>query len=191
VELLPAASSPSPGARLSPEERRWLHDKYERLAAEEGQLAASRTSYYAAIASVLVTGMVVATAYFRTDPLVLAGVVSFLAALGVVISFVWVVLLHRTNDAQTLWREAAARLEELAPPLEGELPGTVRLRSRRTLTVNLLRPYGTHRTRFSPGEDIGWMDRIPPGRFTEFLPLAFLVLWLAVLAYAWTLYFLS
>lgn len=184
-----SAAAPDPPP-LTPEERRWLHDKYERLAAEEGQLAAGRTSYFAAIASVLVTGMVVGTAYFRGDPLVLAGIASFLSAIGIVISFVWAVLLHRTNDAQSLWREAAARIEEAEPPLEGNLPGTITLRSHRTLSVNLLRPYQAHRTRFSAGEGIGWMDRVAPGRLTESLPLVFLILWVVVLVYAWTRYLL-
>ena len=49
------ASAPT----LTYDDRRWLHDKYERLAAEEGQLSSVRTSYYAAIGTVLITGLVV------------------------------------------------------------------------------------------------------------------------------------
>lgn len=180
---------PAPSAGpLSPEERRWLHDKYERLAAEEGQLAAGRTSYFAAIASVLFTGMVVATAYFSNRPEVLALVVTFLSVVGILISFVWVVLLHRTNDAQLLWREAAARLEEVAPPLMGELEGAITLRSGRALKVNLLTPYHAHRARFARKDEIGWMDRIQPGRISEFLPVAFLIIWAAVTVIVWVWY---
>ena len=78
-------------------ELRWLHDKYEPLAAEEGQLTASRTSYFAAIGTVLVTGLVVAIADLLSQPWVLAAVVTFLAALGLLISAVWAVRLHRTH----------------------------------------------------------------------------------------------
>ena len=59
--------------------------------------------------------MVVAVAYFGSRPDELALVATFLAALGILFSFVWAILLHRTNDALALWREAAARLEELQP----------------------------------------------------------------------------
>jgi dipeptide/tripeptide permease len=173
---------------LSPEQRRWLHDKYERLAAEEGQLAAGRTSYYAAIGSVLVTGVVVAIADLSSQRFVLAAVATFLAAIGIFISFVWAVLLHRTNDAQALWREAAEKLEETEPPLEGELLAPVSLRSRETLTVNLLRPYQVHEERFARGGAIAWMDRVRPSRLTEALPVAFLAIWIAVLVFAWSWY---
>ncbi len=180
------ATTPS----LTPEERRWLHDKYERLAAEEGQLAAGRTSYFAAIGSVLVTGMVVAIAYFGSRPDELALVATFLASLGILFSFVWAILLHRTNDALALWREAAARLEELQPPFDASLEASITLRSGATIRVDLLRPYGAHRYRFSRSEMIGWTDRLNPSRLTEFLPLAFLSIWIAVLVYAWTWYLL-
>lgn len=178
----PPTASP---AVLTPEERRWLHDKYERLAGDEGQLAAGRTSYFAAIASVLVTGVVVAVAYFSGRPLVLAVVATFLASIGIVFSFVWAVLLHRTNDAQTLWREAAWRLEESQPPLQGELSAPITLRSRETLVANLLRPYETHRERFARSKSIGWMDRVSPGKMTEVLPITFMTIWVVVLVYAW------
>ena len=49
-------AGPRKSGPLSESELRWLHDKYERLASEEGQLTASRTSYFAAIGTVLVTG---------------------------------------------------------------------------------------------------------------------------------------
>ena len=176
----------SPPTVLTPEQRKWLHDKYERLAAEEGQLAASRTSYYAAIGSVLITGVVVAIADLSNQRLVLAAVATFLAAIGILISFVWAVLLHRTNDAQSLWREAAERLEVAEPPLVGDLPAPITLRSGETLTGNLLRPYQMHHERFDKERRISWMDRVDPGRLTEVLPIAFLVIWIAVVAFAWS-----
>lgn len=183
------APDPTPlPAVLSPEQRRWLHDKYERLGAEEGQLAAGRTSYFAAIGSVLVTGVVVAIADLSSQRFVLAAVATFLAAIGIFISFVWAVLLHRTNDAQALWREAAEKLEETEPPLEGELLAPISLRSRATLTVNLLRPYQVHAERFARGGAIAWMDRVRPSRLTEALPVAFLGVWIAALLFAWTWY---
>ena len=99
--------------------RRWLHDKFERLAAEEGQLSTGRAAYYAAIGTVLITGLLVVLADLLGEPSLLVVAVTFLAGLGILISLVWAVLLHRTNDAQNLWREAARLLERDHPPIEG------------------------------------------------------------------------
>ncbi len=189
VASTPLAPSAAPGPHvLTPDERKWLHDKYERLAAEEGQLATARTSYYAAIGTVLVTATVVAIADLSNDRPVLAGVATFLAALGILISFVWAVLLHRTNDAQALWREGAERLERLDPPIDGDLPIPVTLRSGQTIQVNLLRPYETHRERFGTSHAISWMDRVDPAPLTEVLPVAFLVIWISAMVFVWAWY---
>jgi hypothetical protein len=177
-----------PAVVLDPEDRKWLHDKYERLAAEEGQLATARTSYYAAIGTVLVTAAVVAIADLSSDRLVLAGIATFLAGLGILISFVWAVLLHRTNDAQALWREIAEDLEEVDPPLSGVLNVPVTLRSGQTIPVNLLRPYQTHKERFRKDPRISWMDRVQPAPLTEVLPVAFLVIWVSALVFVWFWY---
>lgn len=176
---------------LSIEDRRWLHDKFERLAAEEGQLAAGRTSYFAAIGTVLITAMVVAVADLSGNPLELALFISFLSILGVLITFVWAVLLHRTNDAQSLWRESNLRLEQLSPPVEGAVPVPITLRSGDAISVNLLRPYETHAARFSSSRSVSWMDRVNPERLTEILPVTFLVVWSAalILVWAWFLLF--
>ncbi len=185
------STTPDPSqspAVLSAEERKWLHDKYERLAAEESQLALGRTSYYAAVGSVLITGVVIAIADLSSQRFVLATIATYLAALGLLISFVWAVLLHRTNDAMALWREAARRLEDQTPPLDGELPGGVTLRSKEVVSVNLLRPYTVHDRRFARSREISWMDRINPSRLTEVLPIAFLALWTVVLVFAWAWY---
>ncbi len=181
----PPEPSASPTV-LSPEDRKWLHDKYERLAAEEGQLALARTSYYAAIGSVLITGVVIAIADLSGQRFVLATIATYLAALGLLISFVWAVLLHRTNDALALWREAALRLEQSEPPLPGTIVGGVTLRSKEVVSVNLLTPYLVHERRFARGREISWMDRIDPIRLTEVLPVAFIALWTVVLIFAWT-----
>ncbi len=166
--------------RLTEAERQWLHDKYERLAAEESALAANRTTYYAAVGTVLITGLVVSLNYFANERFVLLAVAAGFAGLGLLISSVWAVLLHRTNDAQAMWREAARQLEQTQPPLEGQLPGAITLRTQERLPVNLLRPYEMHDARFARGAS--WMDRLNPSRLTEILPLAFLLLWSAVLA---------
>ncbi len=184
----PPKSGTSSSSSIGHEDRRWLHDKYERLAAEEGQLAASRTSYYAAIGTVLITGLLVAAADLLGDPAVLVTIVSLLALLGILISLVWAVLLHRTNDAQNLWREAALRLEEGIPPLEGEFQAPVTLRSGATLQVDLGRPFQSHNQRFSPTNHISWMDRVDPSRLMEILPVTFLLLWGAVFALIWLWY---
>jgi len=174
-----------PHATLTSEERRWLHDKYERLAGEEGQLASTRTSYYAAIGTVLITGLLLVIADLLNEPLILAPTVSFLAALGILISVVWAVLLHRTNDAQNLWREAALRLELHEPPISGEWRAPITLRTGATIRPNLLRPFETHRERFSPTNPISWLDRVNPSSLAEILPVSFIGIWVVVLATVW------
>ena len=171
---------------LPPDEARWLHDKYERLAAGESELISSRTTYYAAIGTVLLTGLLIAISNLLLHPFLLAVVVTFLAAMGVLISLVWVILLHRTVGAQNLWREAALRLEESSPPIPGTLLGPVTLRSGHSVTVNLLRPYEVHRDRFADKAADSWMDRMDPASLTEILPVTFLVAWLGILVVIWT-----
>ena len=175
-------------AELSADDRRWLHDKFERLAAEEAQLAAGRTSYFAAIATVLITAVVVAVADLSGNHLELTLFITFLSSLGVLITFVWAVLLHRTNDAQSLWRQSNLQLEQLAPPLEGSIPVPIVLRSGETLSVNLLRPYEIHSARFSRSRMVSWMDRVNPERLTESLPLTFFGIWCAALVLVWVWY---
>ncbi len=126
---------------LSPDERRWLHDKFERLAAEESQLASLRTTYYAAIGTVLITGLVVAIADLLSQTRLLVSIATFLSLLGILISAVWIVLLHRTNDAKNMWREAACQLEREQSPLEGQWVAPITLRSNETLPLNLLQPF--------------------------------------------------
>ncbi len=183
----PKGVSEPPGAAptLTQDDRRWLHDKYERLAAEEGQLSSVRTSYYAAIGTVLITGLVVVIADLMNQPSLLAVVVTFLSVLGILISVVWAVLLHRTNDAQNLWREAALRLEQSEPPVDGTWSVPITLRSGASLNLNLLRPFEAHAERFSRARSISWMDRVNPSSLTEILPLTFFALWVAVLAIVW------
>jgi hypothetical protein len=181
-----AAEGAGPRDTLSdPGVRRWLHDKYERLAAEEGELAASRTAYFAAIGTILITGLVVALADFLAEPKVLVLTTTFLAGLGILVSLVWAVLLHRTLDAQGLWREAAEQLELLTPPVEGSLPAVVTLRSGDRLSIDLLRPFQAHARRFSSDRAVSWMDRLRPGALTEVLPVVFVGLWSAVLIAVW------
>lgn len=176
------------GPELSHDDRRWLHDKYERLAAEEGQLLSLRTSYYAAIGTVLITGLVVAIGDLNNNPRFLLPVVTFLGVLGLLISVVWAILVHRTNDAQRLWREAALRLEQTDPPIAGDWEAPVTLRSGASLSVNLLRPFESHERRFSGSKSISWMDRVDPTNLTEVLPLSFLGVWVVVLGIFWAWY---
>jgi uncharacterized membrane protein YhaH (DUF805 family) len=184
---LDPATTPIPPV-LSPDERRWLHDKFERLASEEAQLAAGRTAYYAAIGTVLITGLLVAVADLSANPEVLATSVTLLAALGLLISMVWAVLLHRTNDAQKMWREAALQLELVAPPIPGQILVPVSLRSGATIPIDLLRPYEAHRERFGPSKQISWMDRLNPDALTEILPMTFLTLWGCAFVVVWIWY---
>ena len=179
----PEPTTPAP--MLTQDDRRWLHDKYERLAAEEGQLSSVRTSYYAAIGTVLITGLVVVIADLMNESSLLVVVVTFLSVLGILISLVWAVLLHRTNDAQKLWREAALWLEQSEPPVDGTWKVPITLRSGASLDLNLLRPFEAHAERFSRARSISWMDRVDPSSLTEILPLTFLGIWVAVLAVVW------
>jgi hypothetical protein len=172
------------------DERRWLHDKFERLDEEEGNLAASRTSYFAAIAAVLVTGLVVATADLIGNPFLLVVFASFFAGFGILISSVWAVLFHRTTDAQNLWREAALRLEELDPPIDTQAVAPITLRSGRTIEVDLTQPYHAHAARFSRANHISWQDRLSPTKLTEVMPLALLIIWGATIVCVWVWYLL-
>lgn len=178
------AISPS----LDLESRRWLHDKYERLVAEENTLAANRTSYFAAIGAVLLTALVVGLNDFQNNPHFLVLVVSFLGGLGLLVSIVWSILLHRTTDAQRLWRESAMHLERIAPPLEGKLPVKISLRTGAKLDIDLLQPYTSHNRRFSKDPSISWMDRLTPESLMEVLPVSFIVIWGCVLVATWVHY---
>jgi hypothetical protein len=167
------------------DDRQWLHDKYERLASEEGQLSSLRTSYYAAIGTVLITALVVVLADLLGHSSLLTVTVTFLAALGILISVIWAVLLHRTNDAQSLWRQAALQLEREEPPVEGVWQVPITLRSGDVIHPNLLRPFEAHAARFADQRQVSWMDRVDPQSTMEVLPLTFVVIWVAVLATVW------
>jgi hypothetical protein len=170
------------------EERRWLHDKYERLAAEEGQLSGIRTAYFATIGAVLLTGLVVLIADLLGTAVLFTVAATLLAALGILVCSVWTVLLHRTNDAQAMWREAALRLEESAPPVLVSLPIQITLRSRATVPVDLNAPYHMHNARFAAGGQISLLDRINPNRMMEIMPISLLAIWGTVLVVVWSWY---
>ncbi len=122
------------------------------------------------------------------QPLLLVATITFLAALGIMISLVWAVLLHRTTDAQNMWREAARSLEQNHPPLVPVVPATVTLRSRETMPVDLARPYSSHEKRFADARGVSWMDRVDPATLTELLPQTFIVIWVTILAADWLWY---
>ena len=167
------------------EERRWLHDKYERLSAEEGQLAGTRTSFFSAIASVLFTGMLVLLVNLLDRPMLFAEMETLLAIFGILISVVWALLLHRTADAQELWRESARRLETLAPPIGAPLPAPIPVTATESVSIDLTRPFLAHQERFSPTHRLSWFDRYNPIRLSEALPIALVVLWCGAMAAGW------
>jgi hypothetical protein len=173
---------------LKPEELRWLHDKYERLSNEEDSLASSRTSYFAAIGTVIVTGLIVTIADLLSQHFLLAVMVTFLGAIGIIISVVWWLLLRRTADAQYLWREAALRLEDLTPPLKQKLVGSINLGKGGPVIMDLSKPYHVHLKRFSGMDHLSETDRVNPTMLTEVLPVTFLVIWVVALAAVWTWY---
>jgi hypothetical protein len=131
----------------------------------------------------------VAIADLLGEPPILLVVATFLALLGILISVVWAVLLHRTNDAQKLWREAALRLELGAAPLEGEFRAPITLRSGDTIALDLYRPFLAHQERFADAKGISWMDRVDPGALTEILPMTFFAIWCVVLSVVWVWFF--
>jgi hypothetical protein len=180
-----APDIPGSSASLTAEERRWLHDKYERLAGEEGNLLAGRTSYFATICAVLITGLVFALANLQNELPLLAISVTFLAAIGVMLSVTWEVLTRRTTGAQMLWRQAALQLEDEAAPLTGTLPAAVTLRKGGKIDVDLLRPYHAHRARFDTRNGGSWMERVNPATVSEVLPIGFIAIWSVVLAVVW------
>ncbi len=181
---MPSDTVSSP-ASVTPEERRWLHDKYERLAGEEAQLADSRTGYFAAIASALVAALVLLVINELKAPTVFVTMATLLAGFGFLISAVWTVVLHRTTAAQLLWREAALALENDAPPIAGPIPATLALPEGRSVRVDLTRPYRAHLARFSePG--LPWIDRVKPSELSAEVPLILAILWGLVLAGTWT-----
>ncbi|MCI4353942.1 MAG: hypothetical protein L3K06_01075 [Thermoplasmata archaeon] len=180
-----STGTPQAPASVSPEERRWLHDKYERLAGDEAQLADSRTSYFAAISSALVAALVILVVNELKVPSVFVVMTSLLASFGMLISIVWTVVLHRTTAAQVLWRDAALALEQDAPPIAVPLPGMVVLPAGRSLQVDLTRPYLAHKARFTePG--LPWVDRVKPSELSANVPLILVVLWSLVLLGVWT-----
>ena len=181
------SEAPAGHATVTPEERRWLHDKYERLAADEAQLADSRTSYFAAIASALVAALVILVINELKAPTTFVAMASLLAGFGILISLVWTVVLHRTTAAQNLWRDAALALENDAPPIRVPIPGTLALPPGRTIGVDLTRPYLAHQARFSePG--LPWVDRVRPSELSANVPLILVILWSVVLVGAWGWY---
>jgi hypothetical protein len=186
-----SASSTNPLGALANDERRWLHDKYERLAAEEATLADSRTSYFAAIASALVAALVVLVINELTHPTIFVTMATFLAGFGILISSVWTIVLHRTGDAQFLWREAALLLEGSSPPIGASLPATIQTRHGDFIQVDLTKPYTVHSIRFSNSNRIAWIDRVNPSAVSSNVPLTLVFLWTLVLAGTWGWYFLQ
>src|SRR5690348_138924 len=98
------SGAPDPDRELTAEERRWLHDKYQKFDQGEAQLADFRSSYMAAIT----TGLVAATVYAVVNllpkgNLLFATTLTLLAGLGILLSTLWALVLRRTTQAQNLW----------------------------------------------------------------------------------------
>ncbi|MCI4360788.1 MAG: hypothetical protein L3J91_03720 [Thermoplasmata archaeon] len=170
---------------LASDERRWLHDKYERLANEEASLADSRTSYFAAIASALVAALVVLVINELGRPTIMVTMTTFLAAFGILISTVWTVVLHRTADAQALWRDAAILVERTTPPIATAARAQIPVHGKVAIDVDLTRPYQVHQIRFATGKDVPWIDRLNPSAVSANVPLTMVGLWCLVLVGIW------
>ena len=165
-----------------------MHDKYQRFDQSEGQLADYRSSYTAAVTTALVAAMVYAVVnLLPKSALLFATTVSLLAAFGVLISLVWAVVLRRTTQAQQLWRDAAFRLEEDVPPVEGTISATLSASPTRSISVDLARPYHVHLERFA-GVGTSRLDRIRPADLTSQVPVLLVVVWSIVVAGAWVWY---
>lgn len=174
-----------PAGVLSPEEARWLHDKYERLAAEETHLVDSRTSYFAAITAALVAGFVLLVINVLRIPPVFVAAASFLATLGALVSAVWAIVLHRTSAAQRLWRTAARELETGLLFPGRALPATLQVHPGLRIRVDLTRPYAVHAERFSSQHRLRWIDRVEPSALSSDLPVLLVGTWLCVLVGVW------
>lgn len=171
------------------EERRWLHDKYQSLAEYEARLADYRTSYFAVLNTALVAGMVLVVINLLRNPPVFAATATLLGLLGIGMSLLWAIVLHRTIAAQNLWRDAAMSLESDFPPVGRRLPSTVPGgRGSERIPVDLSRPYHTHRARFSRGPGAGYFDTVQPAELWSSVPVLFAVAWGAGLAVVWTWY---
>jgi hypothetical protein len=175
-----ATSSPNSAATPTYEERRWLHDKYERLASDEASLGDSRTSYFAAIASGLVAAFVVLVVNELSRPLLLLVMTTLLAIFGILLAAIWTIVLRRTAAAQALFRESVLLLERDAPPIGASVPASVTLRPGETIQIDLTRPYLAHETRFFNAPGLTWTDRVRPAELSANVPVFLVVLWIAV-----------
>ncbi|HYK92682.1 MAG TPA: hypothetical protein VEY07_01395 [Thermoplasmata archaeon] len=170
-------------------ERRWLHDKYEKLAEHEAQLADYRTSYFAVLNSALVAGMVLVVINLLRNPPVFATTSTLLAGFGILMASVWAVVLHRTIAAQNLWRDAALALETDFPPVTAPLirrvPGG---RAGEEISVDLARPYHAHRLRFSRDSGAGYLDTVRPAELWSNVPVLLTGAWVGVIVVVWAWY---
>lgn len=183
-------ASQRPADELSADDRKWLHDKYAALAAEESQLAGIRTSYSITIGAVLVTGLVIAVAGLTDHPSFLVTMVSLLAGFGLFQAMIWSLLLRHTLEAQGVWRDAAFQLEAIAPPIATSVPGQTTLPGGTAKAVDLTRPYAMHRIQFSPRAGSPPLTRLQASSLMLAMPTALVVLWLSVLLAVWSWYFL-
>ncbi len=181
-----------PDLGLSPSDRRWLHDKYEKLAEHEAQLADYRTSYFAVLNTALVAGTVLVVVNLLKTPPIFATAASLLAVFGLLMSAVWAIQLHRTLAAQNLWRDAALALETDHPPvpapLTARIPGGV---PDRPITVDLARPYHAHHTRFSREHGATFLDSIRPAELWSYIPVMFCAVWGTVIVVVWVWFWLE
>ena len=176
-----ATTPTSPPTDLTGEERRWLHDKYERLASDEASLADSRTSYFAAIASGLLAAYVVLVVNELSRPPLLLVMTILLSAFGMLLAAIWTIVLRRTSAAQLLWREAAVLLERSAAPVEPRVPVSVTLRVGETISIDLSRPYLAHETRFVEAPGLTWADKVRPAELSANVPSFLIAVWIAII----------
>ncbi len=171
---------------LAPTDRRWLHDKYEKLAEHEAQLADYRTSYFAVLNTALVAGTVLVVVNLLKTPPIFATAASLLAGFGLLMSVVWALLLHRTLAAQDLWRDAALALEAEFPPVPAPLPADLPAGvAGRRISVDLARPYHAHHLRFSGEHGASFLDTIRPAEVWSRIPVIFCGVWGTLLVAVW------
>jgi hypothetical protein len=181
----------APPEELTPEERRWLHDKYSQLASEESQLAGIRSSYSITIGAVLITGLAIAVAGLNAHPQFLLLIVTFLSAFGLFQSIAWALLLHHTLEAQALWRNAVYQLEQSAPPIRAAVPGHTRVRGGAQIKVDLAQPFTLHHRHFAPRPGLPPFTRARPSVVMESMPNALIIIWLVALISVWGWYLVT
>lgn len=160
------------GATTATESARYLHDKYERLAAHEDLLVDQRTAFFVAITSVIAAVVYFALSSQGTSPLFWR--VLLLSSAGMsTLSVFWLFTVERTIHSQRLFRDHAKTIERLWPLADSPI-------ARSTSGPYLSQPFSAHQIEFLERRDgrpnLRLLHSLPPSVLWSRLPWVFLVL---------------